>query len=68
LPNADQAEGVSDLCCFLVKKILSASGDLGVDCLHAPLLTRALGSGEGALAVGEHSRILSVDARRKRHA
>jgi hypothetical protein len=51
-----QIRPVSDLR-FLVEKILSAIRDLGVDCLHAPLLTRALVSGEGGLVVGEHSRI-----------
>jgi hypothetical protein len=44
-----------------VEKILSAIRDVGVDCLHAPLLTRALGSRL------EHSRILSLDAGRKPH-
>jgi hypothetical protein len=68
LLNADQSEGVSDLRCFLVEKILSAIRDLGVDCLHAPLLARAPGSGEGGLVLGGHSRILNLDARRKRHA
>ena len=46
IADADKPEGVRDLRCLLVEEVLSAVGDLGMDCLGATLLAGTLSRGE----------------------
>ena len=72
IADADKPEGVGDLRCLLVEEVLSAVGDLGVDCLGATLLAGALGASPRAskcvFVLSQHTGILDLGARRKRHA
>ena len=61
IADADKPEGVGDFRCLLVEEILSAVGDLGVD-------AGTLGAGKCGFVLGEHTGILDLGARRKRHA